>query len=260
MLKWFIAIVLTFSIGYYFGHSMSGGEPAPTPEAADNSEEVQTLKAKIAELEAKLRAAPVPQAKTSVLTASEPLPERKDEPPPPLEPPPVAPSSAPKPKWQAAEKNLQYLRSPADVEAFLKKTRIDDFMKEVQAVKPITEPDPIVDYLNGNFAGFMTTQSEVPGFNMTMAATISVQNEQLKGRVNIRLTRNGRPFSRNSNNGQIQNIQKFSEKSLAVLISSGDFFFQLYYVPQLETFDGNCYQQSKPGTMQFVGTVHLDKV
>lgn len=260
MVKWAVGIFVLFGVGFWVGRTTA---PVPSPEALveeNSSDELAALKRRIAELESQVHSqtvtAPLKQASSDPATES-PIPSTVER----AESAPEVPVASPKKtQWRAAEKNIAQIRNPQEVGQFLERVKIEDFMLEMQSVQPFTANEEVLEYLNGSFTGQMTSTSEVASFNVALTANVRVEGQKLKGRTNIRLSRNGRTFSRGSSNGDIESVQRFKEKSMAVVIYSGDYYFQLYYMPTLETFEGNCYQQFKPGQMRYLGTVHLERI
>lgn len=257
-MKWFFGILGVLGLGFLLGRATLS-TPQIVPD--DKNAEVEALRQRISELESEVAKRTTPTAAQAVTPS--PSPEFFPASPTPLvaeqgKEPERVQESAPK-KWRSLEKTLPSIRTQADVSSFLERTRIEDFLSEVQSIRPITQTEEILEYLNGTFTGSMASKGEIPGFDIFLQANLHVRNQVLRGRVSMRLSRNGRTFSRGTSNGDIQTVQRFGEKSAAIIILSDKFYFQLYHIPQLESFEGNCYEQHKPGSMRFVGTVHLER-
>ena len=252
-----IVLVSAFLVGLCTGNRLNRS----STEAVDAEPDprIEVLENRIRDLEKRLSEsrAPITQtvgqpeiAETQAAEASSsPVPDESS----------VPEAIEKKPSWRAAEKTISRIRDFQDLPRALQRTKIESFLTELQAVTPIDRMDETIEFLNGTFNGAMTSNSTVQSFEIELQAALQIRKQELRGRLGVKLSRNGKSFSRSNNNGHVQSIQRFSADSQAILISAGDHHFQLYHFPALDALAGNCYFQSKPGVFMYAGTVSLEK-
>ncbi len=237
-----------------------------TVSSAPNARlETEGLRAEITRLKAENEGLVVGQ--TSISAPAAPVPAGTDpdaHPVPESTPSFEAPATGSSPDrtikpWVLSERGAQQIQTAQEVAAFLEKVRIADFFNALSAAKPFERGDEAIEFLNGTYSGSVTPLDGTSVITVLMSATVHVADSGLKGRVSIRLSRDGKTFNRSNSNGNIQNIQRAGENSVSIFISTSDYHFQLYYLPQLESFEGNAYHQWKPGSMKYIGTVHLER-
>lgn len=257
-MKYFIAVAI-FVLGLYLGR-VTVPDPQSVPEANIRNLESEITKPKVEQEKTQLASKPGEPRPSEIPKNIEVTDERSQPLPPESSPLQINPlPNIQIKKWNTAEKGIPQIHTQSEVAQFLERVKIENFATELSGAKPFNKSDEALEFLNGSFVGSMSPQDSTQGFMIFLKASIQVQNQELKGRVSIRLSRDGTTFSRSSNNGDIKNIQRFRETSVALIITSGDYHFQLYFVPRLESFEGNCYHQYKPGSVRYVGTVHLER-
>lgn len=254
-MKTVIPWVLLFLAGIFVGRRTVDVPIASEPE--DNAATHQALKDKITALEKEVEGYRRPKPTPSQMpkreeAAAAPSPSPSGD----------AATEAPTPKkqWLEWEKRQRTVNSPGELSTFLEKVRITDFNSEIGNAKVVSKADETIELLNGAFTGTKWKQDGVVDFTIAMEANLRIQNQTPRGRLNIRLTRDGKTFSRGSNSGEIGNIQRLGGNSTAIVLSTGEYHFQLYYFPATDSFEGNCYRQTRPGKVEYEGTIHLERL
>jgi outer membrane murein-binding lipoprotein Lpp len=162
-------------------------------------------------------------------------------------------------KWLAKDAEFAVL-GVVDSDSFLESVRIDDMFTEIRLAKKFTEIPATLQGMNGVYGGKLKVDNHP---TLTLEINLSVNDalwdDQLKGKLIIRLLENGKEFVSSGNEGKLEAISQFSGSAGALLIHARPtHYFQVYPLSSSRVLIGNYYKQlDKAGSYQFLGSFEL---
>lgn len=156
----------------------------------------------------------------------------------------VAPKAA-RP-WIDAEKELEELRAPEQVNDFLKQAKVDDFGKYLHGSTIFTNASHQLEAIRGRFEGVadVTRNGSQKQWELEFVLRGRMDGQQLRGRFQIEIKENGKTISKSTNNGEIDDLREFGSESRALIVETGPGrYFQFYYAKQLDALVGNIYER-----------------
>ncbi|MCB0417303.1 MAG: hypothetical protein H6617_09785 [Bdellovibrionaceae bacterium] len=159
---------------------------------------------------------------------------------------------------KALEASAELLNNETEIESFLKGVRYQNFFEALRQSRPL-DPKAELEVLNGRFHGEVVVKAQSP-WEMFVEAYLRGDGEDVKGKVAIQLAKDGKVFSNLSGDGNIRAYRRAGGDSLALIVeASQEHYFQMYYLPQMDAFVGNYYEQTSPGVLVPKGTVRLNR-
>lgn len=150
------------------------------------------------------------------------------------------------------------ISNEADVKDFLQKAALEDFLSSLKGGAPLNQEQ--IEMLNGTYAGevIFSDPARAP-WQVHMVFNGRMTEKGPRGRHEIILMRNGRRFSRTR--GRIDDKHYVGMNGdahgVVVDVNDGNAYFQLFYFPRLNTFNGNVYVKESIGVYKLAGIVNL---
>ncbi|MCB0405664.1 MAG: hypothetical protein KDD51_12855 [Bdellovibrionales bacterium] len=159
---------------------------------------------------------------------------------------------------KSLEASAELLNNETEIENFLKGVRYQNFFDAIKGSRPL-DPTAELEVLNGRFHGEVAIKSQDP-WEMFVEAYLRGDGDAVKGKVAIQLAKDGKVFSNLSGDGNIRAYRRAGDQSQAFIVeASQEHYFQMYYLPQMDAFVGNYYEQTRPGVLVPKGTVRLNR-
>lgn len=170
--------------------------------------------------------------------------------------------------WKQSAEKLKEVYRTDQVEEFLKSVEIPDFFGAMRSGTALNPSQ--VELLNGTFTGRAVFEDpkELP-WNVSLFTNAEMQAGQAVGEFEVRLSKNGKQFSRTSSRrkrGEKAPIKQdhfmgIEGEGNAIIINAygDDGYFQLYFFPRLNEFHGLVYLKKSLGVFERRGVVHLTK-
>ncbi|MEZ4752112.1 MAG: hypothetical protein R3B54_16200 [Bdellovibrionota bacterium] len=156
------------------------------------------------------------------------------------------------------EAAAELLNNETEIEGFLKGVQYANFFEALRSSRPL-DPKAELEVLNGRFHGEVAVKAQDP-WEMFVEAYLRGDGDAVTGKVAIQLAKHGKVFSNLSGDGNIRAYRRAGNDSLAFIVeASQEHYFQMYYLPQMDAFVGNYYEQTSPGVLQPKGTVRLNR-
>jgi hypothetical protein len=115
--------------------------------------------------------------------------------------------------------------------------------------------------LAGRFSGTVTfLENPAKRWEMVIESSLRIEKQKLHGTTRILLSENGKVFSNLDGNGdQGENYRNIGDAFGMLVKASPTSYFQLYFVPRLDAFIGNYYEQVSPDRILPRGSVRLER-
>jgi len=171
-----------------------------------------------------------------------------------------SPSAEASPKRIRREK-LEAIRDERDVESFLKDVGRANLFDVLRNATPYDRIDEALSQINGRFSGTVRL-TDPPGkhWEMQMEAALQIRRRKLAGMTRIILSENGKVISHLDGSGdQVDGYRRIGDGQGILVKASPTRYFQLYYLPTVDAFVGNYYDQVAPDRILYKGTVRLDR-
>lgn len=177
---------------------------------------------------------------------------------------PKSPAKIQHQKLLEAEQKLKGNLSDPDIDSFLSSVRLDDITPEVHNSAPYSyNYPPTSALLSGQYQGQAILQDGSHRiWEINMEVSGKTENDYFEGTEKITISENGKIFSDQNGNGDLNGFRRSIGGSQAILVqASPTIYFQLYYLGNLDKFVGNLYQKAAPGIEQytFKGNISLQK-
>lgn len=164
------------------------------------------------------------------------------------------------------ENRIEELRSDDDIQGFLTNTRISAPRAFLNQANEFSNQNHLLTVLNGTFSGrasvTVENRARIWDVEVYLNARPDGPEQNITGSMRTRMAENGHTFSQGSDEGGVPSLREFSEGTRAMVINaSPTVFFQVYYVPQLNSLIGNVYQRtSRSSEYSWIGTLQLKKI
>jgi hypothetical protein len=164
-------------------------------------------------------------------------------------------------KWLEKDDLFEQL-GVIDAENFLENSRIGDLFTEIRLAKKFTEVPETLKNMSGLYRGQITGENQSP---VTLEVNLKLKDElwddQLKGKLVIRLLKNGKEFVSSGNEGKLEAVSQLEGSKGALLFHARPtHYFQVYPLARSRSLIGNYYRQmDKAGTYEFLGSFELTR-
>jgi len=157
--------------------------------------------------------------------------------------------------------------SRSQVDDFLRSAEIPNFFNELRGGAMLNESQ--LEILNGSYYGrAIFDDPKDPPWQVEMRVDVRIEAGKYTGTHDIRLSKNGKQFSRTRSGGRrgrgtISNESYLGiegdENAILVNAYGSDGYFQLYHFPRLNEYHGLVYLKKSIGNFERKGVVHLTK-